>query len=138
MTVRRVTVVAAGAAALVLVLAGCAGIRSERQGKQVGEAICDLRDASSADEAQRQIEKIEEDVADARRITGVAVNQDVRRINEQLSDLAEHAVQGNDALLDQDLAVIRRNLSQAIDDTDGNVQRYYQGMRQGLDSCFDG
>jgi hypothetical protein len=130
---------AAGAAtiSLVLVLTGCAGVRTERQGKQVGKSICDLKDADDADEAKREIEKINEDFSDAVRITGVDVNQDVRAIDENLDDLAEHAVQDNDALQEQDLAVIRRNLSQAIDSTSDNVQRYYQGVREGLDTCYD-
>jgi hypothetical protein len=130
---------AAGAAtiSLVLVLTGCAGVRTERQGKQVGKSICDLKDADDADEAKREIEKINEDFSDAVRITGVDVNQDVRAIDENLDDLAEHAAQDNDALQEQDLAVIRRNLSQAIDSTSDNVQRYYQGVREGLDTCYD-
>jgi hypothetical protein len=130
---------AAGAAtiSLVLVLTGCAGVRTERQGKQVGKSICDLKDAGDADEAKREIEKINEDFSDAVRITGVDVNQDVRAIDENLDDLAEHAAQDNDALQEQDLAVIRRNLSQAIDSTSDNVQRYYQGVREGLDTCYD-
>src|SRR6478752_3912565 len=94
---------------LVLVLTGCAGVRSERQGKQVGKSICDLKSADDVDEAKREIEKINEDFSDAVRITGVDVNQDIRAIDENLDDLAEHAAQGNDALQEQDLAVIRRN-----------------------------
>ena len=129
---------AAGATivSLVLVLTGCAGVRSERQGKQVGKAICDLKGADNKDDAQRQLKKIQEDFSDAVRITGVDVNQDVRRIDENLNDLAEHAAQGNSTLTQQDLAVIRRNLSQAIHSTSDDVQRYYEGVREGLDTCY--
>lgn len=135
---RRFTV-ATGAVALCLglLVTSCAGVRSERQGKQVGKAICDLKGADSADEAQKQIDRINEDFSDAVRITGVDVNQDVRAIDEQLSDLAEHAAQGNSALIEQDLAVIRRNLTQAINSSSDNVRHYYEGVRQGLDTCFD-
>ena len=38
-----------------LVLSGCAGVRSERQGVQVGRAICDLKGADSKEAAQREI-----------------------------------------------------------------------------------
>ena len=122
---------------LVLVLTGCAGVRSERQGKQVGKSICDLKDADDADEAQKQIDKISEDFADARRITGVDVNQDVRAIDEQLNDLAKHAPDGKGLLAEQDLATIRRNLTQAIRSTSDNVAHYYEGVREGLDTCYD-
>ena len=130
---------AAGATliAITLLVTGCAGVRSERQGKQVGRSICDLKGADNKDDAQRQLKKIQEDFNDAVRITGVDVNQDVRAIDENLNDLAEHAAQGNSALLQQDLAVIRRNLTQAIGSTSDNVQRYYEGVREGLDTCYD-
>ena len=135
---RRITS-AAGAISLslVLVLTGCAGVRSERQGKQVGKSICDLKSADDVDAAKKEIAKIDEDFSDARRITGVDVNQDVRAIDEQLSDLAEHTAQGNGNLIEQDLAVIRRNLTQAINSSSDNVRHYYEGVREGLDTCFD-
>jgi len=122
---------------LVLVVTGCAGVRSERQGKQVGKSICDLKDADNADDAQKQIDKINEDFSDARRITGVDVNQDVRAIDEQLGDLAKHAPDGQGLLTEQDIATIRRNLTQAIHSTSENVQHYYEGVREGLDTCYD-
>lgn len=120
-----------------LVLSGCAGVRSERQGVQVGRAICDLKGADSKEAAQREIDKITEDLNDARRITGVDVGQDVRAIDENLEDMAEHVAQGNDELLQQDVAVIRRNLSQAIRSSSDNARRYYEGVREGVDDCYD-
>ncbi|WP_426573100.1 hypothetical protein [Aquihabitans sp. McL0605] len=137
MTRRTISVTVVAGISLLLLLTGCAGVRSERQGKDVGKAICDLRDVDNKDDAQKQIAKINEDLKDARRITGVDVNQDLRAIDQQLSDLAEHAAQGNGNLTQQDLAVIRRNLDQAISSTSDNVQRYYQGVREGLDTCYD-
>jgi hypothetical protein len=135
---RRIAGAAIGVVAVMaLVLTGCAGARAEHQGKQVGKAICDLKGADSKEEAQKQLKKINEDFSDALRITGMDVNQDVRSVDENLNDLAEHAAQGNSSLLQQDLAVIRRNLSQAIHDTNDNVQHYYQGVREGLDDCYD-
>ena len=135
---RRIATTAGAAVfAVVLVLTGCAGLRSERQGKQVGRSICDLKDADNADDAKKEIERITEDFNDARRITGVDVSQDVAAIDENLNDMAEHVAQGNSALLEQDIAVIRRNLTQAINCTSDNVQHYYEGVRQGLDTCND-
>lgn len=130
--------VAGSLAVAVALLGGCAGLRTERQGKDIGQAICDLRDASSKEDAQKQLAKIQEDLTDARRITGFDVSQDVRAMSKQLPDLAEHAAQGNDVLIGQDLAVLRRNVAQAIDATTGNVQRFYQGIDQGLGDCTDG
>ena len=72
---------------------------------------------------------------DAQRITGNKIDQDVRSINEQLSDLQKHVPDGNSALAQQDISVIQRNLAQAIDSTSGNVQRFYQGVSEGLAKC---
>ena len=116
-------------------LAGCGRFRVERQGKDVGEQICDLKDASSAQDAQDIAKKIQDDVNDAQRITGNKIDQDVRSISEQLSDLQKHVPDGNSALAQQDISVIQRNLGQAIDSTSGNVQRFYQGVSEGLAKC---
>ena len=124
------------AIALVALLVGCAGVRSERQGVQIGRSICDLRNAQSAEEAERELRRIEDDLQDARRITGVDVAQDVRRIDENLEGMAEHLAQGNEVLLDQDVAAIGRNLDQAVANTTGNVEHFYQGVRQGLETCI--
>jgi hypothetical protein len=116
-------------------LVGCGRFRVERQGKDVGEQICDLKSASSAQEAQDVAKKIQDDVNDAQRITGNKIDQDVRSISEQLSDLQKHVPDGDSALAQQDISVIQRNLDQAIDSTTGNVQRFYQGVSEGLAKC---
>jgi len=116
-------------------LTGCGRFRVERQGKDVGEQICDLKDANSAQDAQDIAKKIQEDVADAQRITGNKIDQDVRSISEQLSDLEKHVPDGNSALAQQDISVIQRNLGQAINSTSGHVQRFYQGVSEGLANC---
>ena len=116
-------------------LSGCSRFRVERQGKDVGEDICDLKDASSAQDAASIVKEIQNDVNDAQRITGNKIDQDVRSVNEQISDLQRHAPDGNSALAQQDISVIQRNLAQAINTTSGHVQRFYQGVSEGLAKC---
>ena len=116
-------------------LAGCGRFRVERQGKDVGKEICNLKDASNAQDAENSLKEIQNDVNDAQRITGNKIDQDVRSINEQLSDLQKHVPDGNSALAQQDISVIQRNLNQAIKTTSGHVQRFYQGVSEGLAKC---
>jgi len=123
---------AVGAVGLV---AGCAGFRIERQGKDVGKEICDLKNAANAQDAQKDVAKINNDLQDAQRITGVSVNQDVQAANEQISDLQKHVPNGNSALAQQDISVLQRNVEQAIKQTSGHVQRFYQGLAEGLSDC---
>jgi hypothetical protein len=121
--------------ACLALLGGCSRFRVERQGKDVGEDICDLKNANSAQEAQDIVKDLQDDVNDARRITGNKIDQDVRSVSEQISDLQKHVPDGNSALAQQDISVIQRNLAQAIDSTSGHVQRFYQGVSEGLASC---
>jgi hypothetical protein len=116
-------------------LGGCSRFRVERQGKDVGEDICDLKNANSAQDAQDIVKDLQEDVNDARRITGNKIDQDVRSVSEQISDLQKHVPDGNSALAQQDISVIQRNLAQAIDSSSGHVQRFYQGVSEGLANC---
>ena len=120
-------------AALALV-AGCGGsFRSESDGATVGRNICKLKSADNAAEANRAMRKIDRNLDQARRTTGIPVSQDLNAIDEQLNDLAKHG--DNSALAQQDIAKLRRNVQQAIDTTSGNVQKFYQGLDEGLSNC---
>ena len=102
-----------------LLLGACGGeIRAERQGKQFGEAVCDVSEADNVDEAQRQLDQAQREMNDLQRIVGRPVDEDVEDIEENLNDLVEHVVDGNEALLEQDIAVIQRNIAAVGQDAD--------------------
>ena len=135
--IRRLRATLCGVAALAGVAAGCAGFRVERDGRKTGDAICDIREASSADEAQNAIADAQRWIDRAARTTGRPVDEDVRDINENLSDLVKHVSNGNATLAQQDVAVIRRNVESIERVTRSRAQRYYQGLDQGLSNCAD-
>jgi len=134
--VRRAT---GAVVALVLLvgLAACAGFRVERDGRKTGDAICDLKDASNSGDAQSALQDAQRWIDKAARITGRPVSRDVRDVSENLSDLAKHVPNGNSALAQQDIAVIRRNVQQIVRVTSGHTQRFYQGLDEGLSNCSD-
>jgi hypothetical protein len=134
--VRRAT---GAVVALVLLvgLAACAGFRVERDGRKTGDAICDLKDASNRGDAQSALQDAQRWIDKAARITGRPVSRDVRDVSENLSDLAKHVPNGNSALAQQDIAVIRRNVQQIVRVTSGHTQRFYQGLDEGLSNCSD-
>ena len=119
------------------VVGGCAGFRVERDGRKTGNAICDVKNASSKEDAQKALEKAKKFTAKAVRTTGRPVSEDLRDIDENLADLVGHVADGNDALAQQDIAVIRRNVQSVERVTSGRTQRYYQGLDQGLSNCSD-
>jgi hypothetical protein len=121
---------------LSLALAGCAGLRNERKGKDVGKAICDVKNADNPDQAQRALDKVNRKLNDAQRITGRQVNQDVRDIQNNLNDLARHANNAGNALRQQDISQIRRNVAEVVNQTPDLVRRFYQGMAEGLGDCM--
>ena len=122
---------------LLLGLAACAGFRVERDGRKTGDAICDLKSASSASDAQSAQADAQRWLDKAKTITGRAVGRDVRDVNENLSDLAQHAANGNSTLAHQDIAVIRRNVQSVVRVTSGHTQRFFQGLDEGLSNCSD-
>ena len=124
-------------ALLVIGLAACAGFRVERDGRKTGDAICDLKSASSASDAQSAQADAQRWLDKAKTITGRAVGRDVRDVNENLSDLAQHAANGSSTLARQDIAVIRRNVQSVVRVTSGHTQRFFQGLDEGLSNCSD-
>jgi len=122
---------------LLIGLAACAGFRVERDGRKTGDAICDLKSASSASDAQSALADAQRWLDKAKTITGRPVGRDVRDVNENLSDLAQHAANGNSTLAHQDIAVIRRNVQSVVRVTSGHTQRFFQGLDEGLSNCSD-
>jgi hypothetical protein len=132
---RRLLFVPAVIVVLGLGVAGCAGFRSERQGRDVGRAICDIKKADNPDQAQRALDKFNRRTQKAQRIIGRPITEDVQDIQNNLNDLVTHASQGNEALAQQDVAVINRNAQRVSSQGPALVQRFYQGVGEGLGDC---
>jgi septal ring-binding cell division protein DamX len=126
-------VVAVGA----LLAAGCAEYRIERNGKDAGEALCDLKDADSQEEVDAAMDDVQKEIDDAQRIVGRPVSEDVDDIEENVADLAAHNIDDQEVLAEQDIAAIRRNVEAATSRSRAAVERFYQGVVQGLGDCSD-
>ncbi len=133
----RKLMVMVAVAALALAATGCAQKYSaERDGKKLGEALCDLKTADSADEAEEAANEVKDQVGDLANKYAMFTAEDRQRIDENINDVAEHVAQGNQALLQQDIAVIQRNAEQARKDADETSQAAWDGIQQGLDGCL--
>ncbi len=117
-----------------LAAAGCAGLRTERQGRDVGRAICDVKHASPGD-VQKELTNLNNKLDNVGRITGRPVEQDVQGIRNNVNDLVNHVSAGNSALAHQDVEAIQRNIQQTVDATSGLTKRYYEGVIEGLGDC---
>ena len=133
---RHVPAIAFVAALAVLAAPACARkYRSENDGQDVGEAICDVRDADTAEEAQSALSDLNEELDDISDNFSLFTAEDRADIDENLTDMLEHASQGNELLLQQDVTVIRRSMDNIRDDLGDTGKAAVDGILQGLDDC---
>ena len=120
----------------VLLFTGCSQKYSaERDGKQLGEAICDLREAESQEEAQRALDDINKRFDDLANKFALYTAEDRADVQNNLADLFEHAIQGQGNLAQQDLAVLERSADNIRDDVNETSQAAWDGVLQGLSEC---
>lgn len=125
------------ASAVALWAAGCGQqVRAERDGRDLAESVCDLRDASDAEAAQAAIDDIEGQIDDLVERYGAATAEDRADVQNNLADLAEHAIQGNEVLVQQDLTVLQRSAENIRDDTSDVQQAAWTGFADGLQECL--
>jgi hypothetical protein len=124
------------ALALVAGMTGCAAkYAAESDGKNLGQAVCDLRDADDADEAQEARSDIKEQLSDMGSKYSLYTAEDRADIEENFDDLAEHVVDGQEDLAQQDLAVIQRSVRNIADDLSETQRAIWDGVGEGLDDC---
>jgi len=103
--------------------------RAERKGKEAGDQICDAKNASSANEAQRHINKANDKIDDLARFTGRDVRQEVRDLDRNLNQMAR----GN--ATQQDVSAIVSSIEDARTTARGNTLAAYDGMLEALADC---
>jgi len=108
---------------------------AERDGKKLGEAICDLRDADNPEDAQEARDDVTEQLDDLGNKIAMYTAEDRADIDNNLADLAEHQVQDQPTLMQQDLAVLERSASNIREDVNETSAAAWEGVLQGLSSC---
>lgn len=132
---RRLLIAVAAIASIALV-AGCSQKYSaERDGKKLGEAVCDLREATTQEEADDALDEINDQLDDLSTKYAVFTAEDRADVQNNLADLAEHAIQGNDMLAQQDLAVLERSADNIAQDSNEVRSAAWEGLLQGLAEC---
>ena len=86
---RRALLGLAAVAGLALFAAGCGQqMRAERDGRDLAESLCDLRNADDVAAADEALEDINEQLDDLSRRFGVSTAEDRADVDENLADLA--------------------------------------------------
>ena len=135
----KVRIVAAAATVGALLFAsGCSQKYSaERDGKKLGEAICDVRDADSPEEAQAAVDKANKQLDDLGGKFALYTAEDRADIQNNLADLAEHRIQGQPNLMYQDLTVLQRSVDNIRDDVNETSRAAWDGVMEGLADCVE-
>jgi hypothetical protein len=131
-TTRRLAALAL-AAGLVLAPACAKKYAAEKDGKDVGQAICDVKNADTKQEVADAIAKVEKHLDDVTQNYATFTAEDRADVRRQLEDLSKH--QGNDLLLQQDLTVLRRSLENIRQDLGDAGKAALDGVFEGLDDC---
>jgi hypothetical protein len=130
------TIGVAFAAGAVLITAGCGQhYAAERDGKKLGEAICDLREADEQGEVDEAVQEINEQLDDLGNKYAMYTAEDLADIQNNLADLAEHNIQGQPNLMQQDLTVLERSADNIREDVNETSQAAWEGLLQGLSDC---
>jgi hypothetical protein len=119
-----------------LLAAGCSQkYDAERDGKDLGQAVCDLRDASTQEEIDAAVEEVQSQLDEMSSNYTIVTAEDRADIDENLTDFAEHVSQGNDVLIQQDLSVLERSVDNIKDDVNDVSEAAWDGFLQGLSEC---
>ena len=129
MKVRLVAVIATIGVGVFALGACSTQARAERKGKDAGTEICKAKNANSADEAARHINRANDKINDLSRFTGRDVREDVRDIDNNLNQIAR----GN--ATQQDVSKIVRSVEDARASAKGNAVAAYDGMLEALADC---
>ena len=122
--------------AVAVVLGGCSQKYSaERDGKKLGEAICDVRDADTPEEAQAALDDVNEQLDDLGNKYAMYTAEDRADIQNNLADYLEHVVHGQPNLALQDLTVLERSADNIREDVNETSQAAWEGLLQGLSDC---
>ena len=120
----------------VLLGSGCSQKYSaERDGKKLGEAICDVREADTPEDAQAALAKANEQLDDLGGKLAMYTAEDRADIANNLADLAEHRVQGQPNLMYQDLTVLERSIDNIRNDVNETSRAAWDGVLEGLSDC---
>ena len=138
MTKSRITVAAVGLAAVAMLSACSQKYAAERDGKKLGEAICDLRESDTAEEAQASLDDVKQELADLNDKYAFYTAEDRADIDNNLADLAEHTIQDQPDLAQQDLTVLERSAKNIAEDANETTQAAWDGVREGLADCTQG
>ena len=109
---------------------------SERDGKALGQAICDLWEADSAEEADEAVSDIEAEVENLEAEYAFYTEEQRETVQSGLSDFVQSASEGDVDGMQQELASLDGTAKSIAEDASEVTQAAWDGLRQGLSTCI--
>lgn len=133
---RSRTLLAAVTLGALLLATGCSQkYGAESDGKNLGQAICDLRGSDNDDDVAEALDDINEQLDDLGSKYAFYTAEDRADIDNNLADLAEHAIQDQPNLAQQDLTVLERSAKNIAEDVNETSRAAWEGLLEGLSEC---
>jgi hypothetical protein len=134
-TMRRLMILALAAVA-VLALAGCSEkYNAEREGKDLGKAVCDLRDAETEQEVEEARAKVDEELDNLIEDYAFMTADDREALEGQFAQLQENVGERNFGLAQQDLALMQATVTGIRENVNEVSRAAWDGFQQGLSEC---
>ena len=93
------------------------------------------RNASTPEDAESALNDINAQLDDLGNKHALFTAEDRNDVQNNLADLHEHAIQGNTALMQQDLAVLERSVGNIAEDSTEVSRAAWEGVLEGLADC---
>lgn len=135
--VRRLAAVAAALLATVLLVAACSPkYTSERDGKGLGQALCDLKESDNADERQAALDDISSELENLENEYAFYTADDREAFQSALDTFESDAEAGDVSAMQEDLASLDKGAQNIASNAGDVTKAAWDGLRQGLSDCI--
>jgi hypothetical protein len=126
------------AATMPVLLAGACSTKytSERDGKALGQALCDLKDAENADERQSALDDIDSELENLENEYAFYTSEDREEFQSNLKSFESNVEAKDLSALQEDLASLDSSAKDVASNAGEVTQAAWDGLRQGLSNCI--
>jgi hypothetical protein len=136
---RRLIILTVAALGIAVVLSGCGEkYAAERDGKELGQAVCDLRDADNEQETDEAQAEVNDKLNDLIEKYAFMTADDRQQLEDTLDQLRGNVADQNFGLAQQDLATLEADVNDIRERANEVSRAAWDGFSQGVSDCTQG
>jgi hypothetical protein len=136
---RRLIILTVAALGVAVVLSGCGEkYAAERDGKELGQAVCDLRDADNEQETDEAQAEVNDKLNDLIEKYAFMTADDRQQLEDTLDQLRGNVADQNFGLAQQDLATLEADVNDIRERANEVSRAAWDGFSQGVSDCTQG